>query len=314
MPVTATFAGIGQGATVGSEADVGFGGSGVGNLLGSGIVGRSDKHFTAYQEGHLFAIGRRRGRGGSAAEVEACHGIGVITGQIDFHLLRPAVGSLCVDFAVVSVAEGTLGLRKEAYGVSLEGGDRLSFLRVVQLHTPYVEAAAVAFAQEEDVAAIVGQNRIAVFAGAIGQVGVTSGGGIVAPDVAGDGRCMVLAPFVFKAFAVLVEEGTVGLWQEVNHFGRRGQYLFGTSACCGNGIKFGHGRGGEEGTRSRVLKGGVEVDFLAVGREGGGYFGSRVIGQSFGTSAVGGHYEYIHIAIAVAGKGDLLAVGRPYGR
>ena len=314
LPVAAAFAGIGQGAAVGGEADVGFGRRSMGDLLGGGVVGRGDKYLAADDEGHLFAVGRGSGRSGSACEVEAGHGVGIIVRQADFHLLRLAAHGLRIDFAVVGIAEGALALREEAYGVGLEGGDGQHGLRVVQPHAPHVERAAVAFAQEVDLRAVVREDGVAVFARAVGQVGVAARSGVIAPDVARDGRRVVLAPFVLEALAVLVEEGTLAVVQEADSFGGRGQHLLRPSAVGGHGIEFRHGRSGEEGARGGVLQGGVEINFLAVGREGRGYFGGRVVGEASCASAVGRHHIDVHIAFAVAGKGYLTAVGRPHGR
>ena len=56
LPVASALAGIGQGASVGSEADVGFGCHGMGNLLGGGIIGRSNEYIAADDKGHLLAV------------------------------------------------------------------------------------------------------------------------------------------------------------------------------------------------------------------------------------------------------------------
>ena len=146
-----------------------------------------------------------------------------------------------------------------------------------------------------------------------GEVGVLLCTAVVHPYVACNGRGVVLPPLVFKSFLVLVEKH-VARFVEAEGFGGSAQYLFGASAGCGDFIKLGHGRTGEERTSGRVLYGGGEKDVLAVGRECGRDFSCRVGGQALCRTAIGRHYEYVEISLPVAGKRYLFAVRRPYGR
>ena len=191
----------------------------------------------------------------------------------------------------------------------LEGGDGQYCLRVIQSHAPHVERTSVAFTQEINFRAVVRQDWITVLTSTVGQVSVAARGGVIAPDVARDGRRVVLAPFVFETLAILVEEGTQAVVQKTNHFSRCAQYLLCPSACNRHGIELRHGRGGEKSARGGILQGSVEIDLLTIRRKSRGHFGSRVIGEASRASAIGGHHIDVHIAFTVAGESYLTAVG-----
>lgn len=122
----------------------------------------------------------------------------------------------------------------------------------------------------------------------------------------------MLAPLVFEAFLVLVEEA-VARTVEADGLGGCAQYLPDASAAYGDFIELGHGGAWKEGAFGRVLDSCREQDVFAVRGECGRDFSRGVCGEPLGCSAVGGHHEYVEVAVSVAGKGYLLAVRRPYG-
>lgn len=79
-----------------------------------------------------------------------------------------------------------------------KGSNRQYGLWIVQSHAPHVERTSVAFTQEINFRAVVRQDWITVLTSTVGQVSVAARGGVIAPDIARDGRRMVLAPFVFE--------------------------------------------------------------------------------------------------------------------
>ena len=89
--------------------------------------------------------------------------------------------------------------------MGLEESHLPGFRRIVGRHVPDVETPA-AFAQEIDGTVVRRVPGIAVLALPGRQAGMFTRNGVVIPDVACDGRGVVLAPFVFPAFAILVEE------------------------------------------------------------------------------------------------------------
>ena len=132
------------------------------------------------------------------------------------------------------------------------------------------------------------------------------------PDVAGDGRGVVLAPLVLAALLVVVEHQPA-VPAEADVLGRGAEDHDGTPSGDGHLVELGLGAGGEQAARGRVETGRAEVEVLVVGREGEGRLGGRVEGQAPGRSAGRGHDEDVEVPEAVAREGDPLAVVAPHG-
>ena len=102
--------------------------------------------------------------------------------------------------------------------MGFEVGDGFYLVGFIEREAIDVEGSSVAFAEEIDCGSVGCEYGVAVFAWTVGEVGVLGGLDVVFPDVACDGRRVVLAPFVFKSFFVLIEEvfsvGGIG-----EHFG-----------------------------------------------------------------------------------------------
>ncbi len=134
--------------------------------------------------------------------------------------------------------------------------------------------------------------------------------GSVHPDVAGDRGDLVLAPVVFISLLVLIEH--MSLFVDGDAFHRHGREHDGTSACHGYFVNLLELSGRKScifGGRSDV---GSKQDVLAV-FVGNGLFVARVGGQPLRNAAVFGYGENIQASHTVGCKGDLLAVGAPYG-
>ena len=286
----------------------------MGYLFGCGIVCRSDEHFATGDECHLLAVRRNGCRGGSIGKGQAgCIGP-VVADNLYLYFLRGGAILLGIYFTVVTIAQCSVAAYgEEAHGMGLETAYRFYRFGVCRLQGVHIERTAVALAQEVQGLSVRREDGVAVFARVAGEVGVLLCTAVVHPYVACNGRGVVLPPLVFKSFLVLVEKH-VARFVEAEGFGGSTQYLFGASAGCGDFIKLGHGRTGEERTSGRVLYGGGEKDILAVGRECGRDFSCRVGGQALCRTAIGRHYEDVEVSLPVAGKRYLFAVRRPYGR
>ena len=123
----------------------------------------------------------------------------------------------------------------------------------------------------------------------------------------------MFAPFVLEAFAVLIEH-RVARFVEIDHFSRSTEYLFHFASVQSHAVEFCHGSCREKCAGCRVLNGGREQHFFAVVGECPWRFACRMAGEACGRSSFCRHDEDVGVAVAVAGKGYLLAVGRPYWR
>ena len=120
----------------------------------------------------------------------------------------------------------------------------------------------------------------------------------------------MLAPFIFKTFAILIKE-RFSILRITYRFSRSSDDLTGASTVYRHLIKFGHGRSREEGTLSRILNGSREYHMLAVRRESRRQLRNRMLGQFLGTSPVCRHDIDVKITVTVACESNLLAIRRP---
>ena len=181
-------------------------------------------------------------------------------------------------------------------------------LRVAQGHFAYVETAKP-FAEEIHGVAISGKHRITVFYFLVGQVGKFTRLQVVNPDIAADRGGVVLAPFVFVAFAVMVKY-FVAIRRKADVIGFKRQHLLRAPAFQVNGIDL--PAAGELPVCLVGLDVGAEKDVLAVR------------GEAFrnGIAAEGGQpcrrapgyrqHVQIHSPVTSGGEGDGLAVRGPY--
>ena len=265
LPVSGPFAGIHQGTVIGSKRKSLLGGRRMSNLLGSSIFYGSDKHFSTDNESHLLAIRRNNRFTGPFRESQGFRQFGSVGNQRNGYFLRLSLRSLGIDFSVVGITQGTVsGYGKETDRMSRERSQRLYLFRIIQREPVDIERTFFPFAQEIHLFTVGSKYRVPVFSGTIGQIGMLSGTGIIHPDIAGDGRGMMFAPFVFEAFPVLIQEN-ISRRAEADHLGRSSQYLTDSSTGHRYLIQFGHGRGREQGTTGRILDTGREQNVLTVG-------------------------------------------------
>ena len=197
--------------------------------------------------------------------------------------------------------------------MGLEAGHRLHLLRSAQREAIHIDRFRLPLAEEIDRLPIRGEHRIAILTGAIRQVGMLAGSGIIEPNVSCHAGSVVFAPLILEPFPVLVEEAFATL-VERDHLSRCTQHLAYLSTSHRNRIQLRHRRRGEEHAAGGILQGRTEKHLLAIGRESRGDLRCGVVGQSFGRSTLSRHHKQIHVAVPVAGESDLLAIGRPNGR
>ena len=310
FPVSTSFAWISQCAVVWCKRQALFSSRSVGNLLGSSIVYWSNEYFTTIDESNLLTVRWYSSRTGTTY-FEFSNLFAIITSDFNSQFLCFAVSSLCIDFTIISIAKCSfIAYWKEAYRMSFEACYRLDFFRIVEVERIYIHATTLAFAQEIYSLSVRSQWWIAVFSTDVGQVGVLSALGVIQPDVASNGRCVVLAPFVFKTLTVLVEEWFAILYI-ANRFGRSSNDLLGTTTFYRYLIKFRHSRSREESTLSWILDRSREHYMLSIRCERRRHFRNRKFSQFLGASTICRHDIDVEITIAVTGKSNLLAVWRP---
>jgi hypothetical protein len=138
------------------------------------------------------------------------------------------------------------------------------------------------------------------------------GGGIIDPGIAGDGRLVFFAPFVFAAFFIVVNHfGAV--FTDLDVFGRDGKDLLYAATGGRHLVQFGLCARRVLTVDFGILTGAAEDDGGIVVGEGVGHFIGSVEGKPSGIAPFGIHDEDIEVAVAIGGKGNLLPVAAPYG-
>ncbi len=197
---------IDQTAAVGREVDVALLLGGVGNLSGCLVVDGGYIHVAMQYEGNLLILRRKGDFGGAPClhlPVEAV--VALVGGDGDCQLLRLTALGEGVEAAVVSEAEGAVvGAREVAHGVALKVSELL-LATAVELSAVDVERAV--FLAEVIIVVGVAPHGVAVLALERGELGVVVV--FIKPDVAADGRLVMLAELILVAFQVVVEHGAV---------------------------------------------------------------------------------------------------------
>ena len=198
----------------------------------------------------------------------------------------------------------------------LEGGDGLGLASLgvacLGLTTIDIHAAAIALTQEVERLAVSTHYGIAVLASMCRHVRMLTALGVVEPYIACNGRSVMLAPLVFIALAILIVE-TLAVGRKADHLSRRAQHLQRATTLDRHLIQFRQAAGGEHHALCRVLDAGIKDNPLPVGCESLRLLSHTLICQTGGRTSVSRHHKDVEVAVSVAGKGNLLAVGTPYG-
>ena len=110
--------------------------------------------------------------------------------------------------------------------------------RTIQRSAVEIKGATVALTEEVKRRAVGRHYRAAVFTIMRGEVKVLTGGGVIAPDVAGNRRSVVFAPLILKALDVFVYKA-IALRYNADILGRGGENLTDFTSVNRHGIHFG---------------------------------------------------------------------------
>ena len=188
FPVAVTLGGIGQRAVVTAPRYPVLGGGGVGDALCGIVFYRGHKDLTANDKGHHLAVRRNGGISSATGVRHALNLVAVVVPEVDVHLAGLSALAHGIEFAILGEAQSTLVVnREETHGINREIGHSRELAGIVDGHRIHVHRAAVALAQEINGLPVGAEDGVAVLATDVGQVGVMSRLGIIAPDVAGDG-------------------------------------------------------------------------------------------------------------------------------
>ena len=222
--MAAALRGVIESAVVGAPADMALGSRSLGDLHRSRIFNRSHKHVATADKRNHFAVGRHNGIASLNVDFPDFGGnVGCDINSQTFGFGRCAGHG--VDSSVVSESQlARFRRRQETHRMSGEIGEAACCRRIVGRKRPQIESAAVAFTEKIDGLAVGAHYRIAVFAGAIGNVTVFPGLKIIRPYVAANRRGVMFAPFILKPFDILIiHHFTVG--RERGHLSRRSENL-----------------------------------------------------------------------------------------
>ena len=215
LPVAATLGSVGNGAPVGGEADAALLFGRIGNLARRLIVGGRDKHVAMQYEGYLLATRRHADLGGAAGAYLPHHvALVVVGGNADAHLLRLGTLAQRIDLAVVAIAEqSVVAAAQVAHGVL---GVACQLHLSLAVYRPAIDVRGAVFLAQIIIGiAVAAPHGVAVLALIVGQTGVLA----VAqqPDVAADGRLVVLAKHILSAFDVVIEHVAAAVDAHVGH-------------------------------------------------------------------------------------------------
>lgn len=169
---------------------------------------------------------------------------------------------------------------------------------------------AAALAEEVDRFLVGAEDRLAVF-GVIGrELGVLAALHIVAPEIARDGRGVVLAVLVFAAFFIVVIYG-LAVFGHPGVLSGHGEQLGYPAAVGRDAVQLGLRAVGVLAVLHVVLPQRAEDDGFAVGGKAVRYLLIGMKGEAARLASGGGHREDVEVAVALGGEGELFAVFAP---
>ena len=248
---------------IGAPLHAALGGRSGGDACRGFILHGGDEYIAAVDDGHHLAVRR----GGSLGRSAGCGEFLYVGQRLVYeryrHLGRLSALAHSVYLAVVGETQGAVGsMGEKAHGV----GGEMCYGRSMTVVGEGIDIHAATVALAEEIVFALAGRRICVLAPAVRYVGVGACACVVAPDVACDARCVVLAPFILKTFHILIKEGeAAGLPADISR--RGGEHAGGGASCRRHGIELGHARRREKSAGGGVLYGGREQHGAAVGGE-----------------------------------------------
>ena len=287
-----------------------LGSRGVGNLLHRRVLHRPDKDFAAARECHLLAVGRQRSAAsGDPYTLRLGKFLDI---HVDGYLLWLASLTQSVNLAVISECQRAVGcLREETHRMRGELCHRLRLRHIVERRLPHIERPAVAFRQEIYRSSVGRKHRITVLARTFCKVFMFACFGVIAPDVTRHRRCVVFAPRILESFHILIEERPV-FARERERLCRSAEHLARLATLHADCVKLCHARRREHRARCRSLYCCRIIHLLAVRRKPFGRLGSRIGGQTHGSTTCRVHHIDVEIAVTVGSESYFLAVRRPF--
>ena len=195
-----------QGAVV-APAEVAFG-LGCGRyLLGGAVIDRRHKHIATVKECNELAVWRGGCPAGASRAANLSQLVGKIRLYVHCHLRRlRCPGGKCVQLAVVGKRQRSVcGSRKETHRVALEVRHRHGLAIIAGNGAVHIKAL-LGSTLTEEIEGIACIDRTQILTGKVNEFFMSACGRGIAPYIASNRRCMVLAPLVLEAFHVLVHK------------------------------------------------------------------------------------------------------------
>ena len=256
---------------------------------------------------NLLSVGRDGNlRGARIAELAIELSIDAVGGDTHAHLAGLLTLAQGVELAVVAKRErAVVGACEEAHGVALEVGELL-LGRAVHAGAVHVERAILL--TQIIIGVAIAPHGVAVLAGEGGELAVFT----VAkqPDVACDGRGVVLAPLVLRSLLVVIEH--VALAVDAGRFQRELRIELGAAAIDADAIDLREIAIGEEDALGRGHNLRLEEHMVVV-EEGHGGLRSAAGGEPVGRPTLAWHDPHVATSLTCRHEGYVLTVGTPHG-
>ena len=234
----------------------------------------------------------------------------IVHHNVDVDLLGLSAFAHGVEHTVLREAEcAVVGNAQVAHRVVLELGDLLSLfarggsfedVHVAVLLAQIIVGLAVGSPNRVAELAVVGSN---LFEGAVLRVGLRE------VEVAGDGRAMVLAPFVFVAFYVLIKQFSLLVDGNLFHSHHREKLRAMSLGVDAVDLREGS-RKIDVGSGRSVAR---RIEHVLVVEKSFNCLVGRMSGQAFGRTSVLGDGKDVKSSAAIRRESNGLSVGRPMG-
>ena len=279
----------------------------IGDPLGGLVVNRGHIHIAMHHKCHLLATRRDTDSGCSVILYLADEFLIDIVGRDgDIHTFGLGALAQGINLTVVAIAQHAIGrYREKAHGITLVVSElhRLAAQRVLI----DVERA-VLLAQVVIDRAVGCPAGRAVLTVEVGELGILPA--LLQPDVAGDGRGVMLAEGVLVALDVVIEDITTAVDAQVLH--GQGREQAGPATADAHLINLGERAVGKQDGLGRGHIGSLEQHGSIV-EEGQRCLVATVGGETTGRATI--LVDNIHVKAAFTGrrKCDALSVGAPHG-
>ena len=307
LPVSTTLGTIHDALPVGCEVDATLLLGCISHLLGGLIIHGCHKHVSMHHECHLFSTWRKTDLCGAVApHLTNQLAVVAVSGDADLYLLWLTSRLQGVDFPVVTVAKHSVTRHAQVADWILLMLGELLFPASVDIPAVHIEGA-VLLAQII-VRGIISPARGTVLTFETAQLGILTA--LTQPDVAANGRLVVLAEGILVSFPVVIKHVAPAVDTHIFHH-QRGEkarapaldthlvHLIGAPSGKDIRLRRGHECCGEEHMR-----------FVAERHR---HLVAAMSRQPDGTSSGGIHHIDIETSLTRGGKSQFLSVRTPHG-